>query len=73
MFVVAPDGKADAAGTVAAPTTLEAAVTRVVTGDAIVLRGGTYRTGSLEIQPRHHLAALPGRAAGAQGTQLATT
>ncbi len=29
------------------PTTLEAAFERVVTGDAIILRGGTYRTGHL--------------------------
>ncbi len=30
------------------PTTIEQAVTRVVTGDAIVMRGGTYRTGDLQ-------------------------
>lgn len=48
VYYVAPDGKADAAGTeLAAPTTLEAAIERVVTGDAIVLRGGEYRTGGL--------------------------
>src|SRR5512136_858630 len=44
IYYVAPDGKADAAGTtLAAPTTLEAAIPRVVTGDVIVLRGGVYR------------------------------
>lgn len=48
VYYVAPDGKADAAGTtLAEPTTLEAAVGRVVTGDAIILRGGTYRVGGL--------------------------
>jgi len=47
VYLVAPDGKADAAGTLEAPTTLEAAVAKVVTGDAIILRGGTYRTGGL--------------------------
>ena len=60
VYYVASDGKADAAGTsVAEPTTLEVAIERVVTGDAIILRGGTYRTGNLKfnqqvtIQPYH--------------------
>jgi hypothetical protein len=49
VFYVAPDGKNDASGSVPAePTTIEAAIERVVTGDAIVLRGGTYRTGNLK-------------------------
>jgi parallel beta-helix repeat protein len=48
VYYVAPDGKADAPGTeLAAPTTIESAIARVVTGDAIILRGGTYRTGNL--------------------------
>lgn len=48
VYYVAPDGKADAPGTsVDAPTTIESAIARVVTGDAIILRGGTYRTGGL--------------------------
>jgi parallel beta-helix repeat protein len=48
VYYVAPDGKADAAGTaLEAPTTIESALARVVTGDAIILRGGTYRTGGL--------------------------
>ena len=47
VYFVAPDGKADAAGTLEAPTTLETAIAKVVTGDAIILRGGTYRTGGL--------------------------
>ena len=48
VYFVAPDGKSDAPGTeVAHPTTIEAAMERVVTGDAIVLRGGIYRTGGL--------------------------
>ena len=50
VYYVAPDGKAEAAGTtLAEPTTLEAAIERVVTGDAIVMRGGTYRTGGLRL------------------------
>jgi hypothetical protein len=50
VYFVAPDGKAEAPGTaLAEPTTLEAAIERVVTGDAIVMRGGTYRTGGLRL------------------------
>jgi hypothetical protein len=48
IYYVAPDGQADAPGTdLARPTTIESALERAVTGDAIVLRGGTYRTGNL--------------------------
>ena len=47
VFYVAPDGKTDAAGTLAAPTSLAAAVAKAASGDAIILRGGVYRTGSL--------------------------
>jgi hypothetical protein len=48
ILFVAPDGKAEASGkTLAEPTTLEAAFERAVTGDVLVLRGGTYRTGNL--------------------------
>lgn len=50
IHFVAPDGRADASGaSLEQPTALEAAVGRVVTGDTIVLRGGTYRTGSLRL------------------------
>jgi hypothetical protein len=50
VYYVAPDGKAEAAGTtLAEPTTLEAAIERVVSSDAIVMRGGTYRTGGLRL------------------------
>ena len=50
VYYVAPDGKAEAAGTtLAEPTTIEAAFEKVVSGDAIVMRGGTYRTGNLRL------------------------
>ncbi len=50
VFYVAPDGKSDAKGdSVDEPTTLETAIEHVVTGDAIILRGGTYRTGNLRL------------------------
>ncbi len=48
IFYVAVDGKAEQSGeTLSKPTTLEAAISQVRSGDAIVLRGGTYRTGNL--------------------------
>jgi parallel beta-helix repeat protein len=48
IYYVAVDGKADQTGaSLAQPTSLEAAFERVRTGDAIVMRGGTYRTGNL--------------------------
>jgi hypothetical protein len=48
IYYVAPDGKAEETGQkLEKPTTLEAAIERVVSGDAIVMRGGTYRTGNL--------------------------
>ncbi|HEY8993076.1 MAG TPA: right-handed parallel beta-helix repeat-containing protein [Lacunisphaera sp.] len=48
VYYVAPDGSAAAPGnSVEAPTTIESVLPRVVTGDAIILRGGTYRTGGL--------------------------
>jgi parallel beta-helix repeat protein len=47
-YYVAVDGQADQSGeTLTKPTSLEAAIERVRTGDAIVMRGGTYRTGNL--------------------------
>jgi parallel beta-helix repeat protein len=48
IYYVAPDGKTENNGeTLKKPTTLEKAIEKVVTGDAIVMRGGTYRTGEL--------------------------
>jgi parallel beta-helix repeat protein len=48
IFYVSPDGDSNVAGTdISKPTTLETAVKRGVTGDAIILRGGVYRSGTL--------------------------
>ncbi len=50
IYYVAPDGDGAAKGADPdAPTTLAAAIERVVTDDAIILRGGTYRTGGLRL------------------------
>ncbi|MCJ7450030.1 MAG: right-handed parallel beta-helix repeat-containing protein [Bacteroidales bacterium] len=48
IYYVAPDGKKEATGeTLTVPTTIEAAIERVNTGDVIIMRGGNYRTGNL--------------------------
>ncbi len=48
IYVVAPDGKDENVGEIfEKPTTIEAAVKKAKTGDVIILRGGTYRTGNL--------------------------
>ena len=49
IYYVALDGKAGVQGDqFTQPTSIESAFANVKTGDAIVLRGGTYRTGDLE-------------------------
>jgi len=48
IYYAAPDGKSEQSGeTLSNPTTINAAIERVKTGDAIVMRGGIYRTGNL--------------------------
>ncbi|MGF7138033.1 right-handed parallel beta-helix repeat-containing protein [Roseimarinus sediminis] len=50
IYYVAPDGRDDASGSsIDAPTSIENAIAKVEGGDAIVLRGGTYRTGDLQL------------------------
>ena len=50
IYHVAVDGKTEQSGeSLAKPTTLEAAVERARTGDAIVMQGGIYRTGNLRL------------------------
>ncbi len=49
IYYVAPDGIAETTGeSLAKPTTIEAAIERVKSGDAIVMRHGIYRTGNLK-------------------------
>jgi hypothetical protein len=49
IYYVSPDGNAEATGaTLDKPTTIEEALKRAITGDAIILRGGVYRTGGLK-------------------------
>ena len=48
IYYVATDGKVESSGTsLDNPTTLSSAIEKVKTGDAIILRGGIYRTGGL--------------------------
>jgi parallel beta-helix repeat protein len=50
IYYVAVDGDSAQTGeSLSKPTTLEAAIARARTGDAIVMRGGIYRTGDLEL------------------------
>jgi hypothetical protein len=73
VYYVAPDGRADAPGTtLAQPSTLEAAIARVTTGDAIILRGGTYRTGNLTLNQGVTLQPYADEHPVLKGTQLAT-
>lgn len=49
IYYVSPDGNADESGTALdKPTTIESAIKRATTRDAIIMRGGTYRTGALK-------------------------
>ena len=48
QFYVAVDGSPEqSGGKLTAPTTLDTAIAQARTGDVIILRGGTYRTGNL--------------------------
>ena len=72
VYYVAPDGAADAPGTLTQPTTLESAIAHVVTGDAVVLRGGIYRTGGLLLNQGITLQPYRDERPILKGTQLAT-
>jgi hypothetical protein len=72
IYYVAPDGAADASGaTLTKPTTLESAIARAATGDAIVLRGGAYRTGSLQLNQGITLQPYAGEQPVLKGTWVA--
>jgi len=73
VYYVAPDGNGDIPGTALdQPTTLEAAISRVVTGDAIILRGGTYRTGGLRLNQGITLQPYADEHPVLKGTRVAT-
>ena len=73
VYYVAPDAKPESKGTsLNEPTTLESAVARVVSGDAIIMRGGTYRTGGLEFNQRITIQPYRDEVPVLKGTQVAT-
>jgi parallel beta-helix repeat protein len=73
VYYVAPDGDANAPGTsLSAPTTIESAIARVITGDTIVLRGGTYRTGSLQLNQGITIQPYRDEVPVLKGTRVAT-
>ncbi|MBA4137304.1 MAG: hypothetical protein C0518_08315 [Opitutus sp.] len=72
IHFVSPDGDADSAGqALEQPTSLAAAIARVVTGDTIVLRGGTYRTGGLVLSQGVTLQPYADERPVLKGTELA--
>jgi Right handed beta helix region len=73
VYYVAPDGRSDAPGTLARPTTLESAIAEVVTGDAVVLRGGVYRTGGLLLNQGITLQPYRDERPVLKGTQVAAS
>ncbi len=78
IFYVAPDGNPSATGeSIELPATIETAIEKAVTGDVIVMRGGTYRTGDLvlnqgiTIQPyRDEMPVLKGTYVSAEWMDL---
>lgn len=73
VYFVSSDGNTNASGTqLDAPTTLGSALAQVVTGDVIVLRGGTYRTGNLEVNQGVTLQPYADEQPVLKGTQVAT-
>ena len=73
VYYVSPDGKAEASGTTLdQPTTIESVIDRVLTGDAIVLRGGIYRTGGLRLNQGITMQPYLDERPILKGTKLAT-
>jgi hypothetical protein len=73
IFYVAVDGKAEQSGrSLSLPTTLEAAFEKVRSGDAIVMRSGTYRTGGLRLNQGITIQPYSDEVPIIKGTQIAT-
>lgn len=73
VYYVAPDGGDDASGrTPEKPTTIEAAIEKAGSGDAVILRGGTYRTGDLAFNQRIILQPYRDERPVLKGTRVAT-
>lgn len=73
IFYVSVEGDPAAEGlTIDNPTTIESAIARVVTGDAIVMRDGTYRTGSLRVNQGITIQPFEAEEVVIKGTEIAT-
>lgn len=73
IFYVSPEGKAENSGLdLTLPTSFKKACEKVVTGDAIVLRGGTYRTGNLTINQGITIQPYKNEKPILKGTKVAT-
>ncbi len=73
IYYVAPDGQAGNGGkSLEHPTTLESAIAEVSTGDAIILRGGTYRTGNLVLSQGVTIQPYADERPVLKGTEVAT-
>ncbi len=73
IYYVAPDGQADQSGeSLSKPTTIEAAIERVKTSDAILMRGGTYRTGNLILNQGITIQPYADEQPVLKGTEVAT-
>ena len=73
IYYVSPDGNAESPGTVLnRPTSIEAAIERVESGDTIVLRGGVYRTGSLVLSQGITMQPFANEHPVLKGTRIAT-
>lgn len=73
IYYVAPDGQSKESGeSLALPTSLEAAIGRVESGDAIIMHGGTYRTGNLVLNQGITLQPYQDEQPVLKGTFIAT-
>ncbi|MBV8035730.1 right-handed parallel beta-helix repeat-containing protein [Roseateles sp.] len=73
VYFVAPEGKAQALGSsIGEPTSIEATMDRVVSGDAIIMRGGTYRTGGLQLNQGITIQPYQDEIPVLKGTRVAT-
>ena len=74
IYYVSPEGQPRADGlTLDNPTSLSSAISKVTSGDAIVLRGGTYRTGNLILNQGITLQPYKDEKPILKGTQVAST
>lgn len=73
IYYVSPDGKEEYSGqSTDQPTSLESAIKQVSSGDAIILRGGVYRTGNLVLNQGITIQPYADEQVILKGTLLAT-